>query len=267
MGGYPRSVSRLAACALIGVAALTGCSDDGTAGAEAASDESPAPATSSADGSPEPTLGEQEQDLLDRMASGVGSQGSARVVVRTSGTLRSTARGVVAYDSDGSRIRMATTVPAMGAEPTRLVVTDDTTYVSAPGLTPPGKYLAMAADDPRLQQWTGGGGDLDPRDSLAGFRAGLRSATELGAATVGGTPTTRYRLDVDARAALEAQGRTPPPAMPESTTYDVWLDDDGRIRRMTTQLAGSRVVVELTGWDEPVRITAPAPGDVVRDVG
>jgi hypothetical protein len=261
-------VSRLVAFALIGVAALTGCSDDaGDVAAEADGGGSPAEAASSVSASPGATLGEDERELLGLMASGVGSQGSAKVLVRTSGMLRSTARGVVAYDRDGSRLRMTTTVPAMGAGATRLVVTDDTTYVSAPGLTPPGKYLAMAADDPRLQQWTGGGAELDPRDSLAGFREGLRSATEVGTAQVRDTRTVRYRLDLDARAALEAQGRTPPPAMPESTTYDVWLDDDGRIRRMTTRLAGTRVVVELTGWDEPVRIAAPAPGDVVRDVG
>ncbi len=256
---------RVAAVVLACATALSACSDGSDSAEEPA--ETADDATSSATAASSPPLGRAEQKFLQTMSQGIGEQGSAVVEVRSTGMLRSTARGVVAYDEDGSRLRMTSRVPSMGDEPTRLVVTDEATFVSVPGITPPGKYVALAADDPRLQQWTGGGGGLGPQDSLTAFREGLRDVQVVGEETVGGTPTTRYRLEVDATAALEAQGRTPPPGMPESTAYDAWLDDAGRMRRLTTQVAGSRVVVEFSRWGTPVRVEPPPPSDVVAPGG
>jgi hypothetical protein len=258
-------VPRVAAVVLACAAALSACSD-GPDGAEEPA-ETAHDATSSATTASSRPLGPAEREFLQTMSQAIGEQGSAVVEVRSTGMLRSTARGVVAYDEDGSRLRMTSRVPSMGDEPTRLVVTDEATFVSVPGITPPGKYVALAADDPRLQQWAGGGTRLGPQESLAAFRAGLRDVRVVGEERVGGTATTRYRLEVDAAAALAAQGRTPPPAMPESTAYDAWLDDAGRMRRLTTQVAGSRVVVELSRWGIPVQVEAPPPSDVVAPGG
>lgn len=251
------------AAVLAVAAALSACSDGSEGSADPGAAETTDDMRASSAAAAPPPAGPEEQAFLRAMADGIGKRGSAVVEVRSTGMLRSTARGVVAYDEDGSRLRMTSRVPSMGDEPIRLVVTGDTTFVSAPGITPPDKYVALATDDPQAQQWTGGGSSLGPQESLAAFRQGLRDVRVVGEETVGGTATTRYRLEVDAAAALEAQGRTPPPAMPESATYDAWLDVAGRVRRLTTQVAGSRVVVEFRRWGRPVRVEAPQPSEVV----
>jgi hypothetical protein len=261
MARYPRFVSCvsparplrvvLAAVVVSGTALLAGCGGDRPT--QPSPDAARGIATSPTEVAP---TDPEVSDFLERMGAGLGDEGSATVKVRTTGVLASTARGVIAYDGTGSRLRMTTVVPALGQMPTRLVVTDRFTYVSAPGLTPPGKYLALPSDDPLLQQW-GGGGGLDPIGSLEAFQEGLREVRPLGRQRVGGTATTRYRLQVDAAASLAAQGRSAPPAMPETVGYDVWLDGEDRIRRLTTEVAGSRVVVELDRWGEQVTITPP----------
>jgi hypothetical protein len=56
--------------------------------------------------------------------------------------------------------------------------------------------------------------------------------------------------------------------MPKEVPYDIWLDDDKRVRKMTMDMdvQGSpvKVEIELFDWDEPVDIAAPPAGEIVK---
>jgi hypothetical protein len=54
--------------------------------------------------------------------------------------------------------------------------------------------------------------------------------------------------------------------MPEEISYDLWLDDQFRARRMSTTIeAGTPVTmdVQLSEWGSPVDIEAPPKAQVV----
>ncbi len=246
----------------VSVSVLGACSDE----PESTADDAGSVTTSA--GTSAPTSGETSADpgpdaqaLLELMEAGIGSSGSARFRMRTTGVVGSRASGSVDYGRQGSRIDMTTRVDGLGG-PTRVIVTPEAAYVDAPGMTPQGKFIRLDQSDPRMRQF--GGGQVDPRDSLSAFRDGLQDTRKVGEERIGGVDTAHYRLTLDAAEALEAQGQTPPPGVPSELSYDVWLDPEGRMRRMTTKLAGSRVVVEFEEWGEPVSIEAPAPADVVE---
>lgn len=124
---------------------------------------------------------------------------------------------------------------------------------------------------------TGGvGGTSDPSDALAG----LRGVAEGGVRTVGtedvrGVETTHFQADVDLRRALEASGEIRDPEAFErfadqlgggTATYDVWLDGDGLVRKLTfatpVQQMQVSVSMELYDFGDATLPGLPAPEDV-----
>lgn len=109
------------------------------------------------------------------------------------------------------------------------------------------------------------GGDLsalltqDPAQSLQALQS-LRGATKIGTEQLGGVSTTHYRARIDP-AKLKAAGVT-------STgpgAYDVWIGDDGYVRRVKTALgiaqgsqkAAVTATVDLSGFGDKVTVTIP----------
>jgi hypothetical protein len=64
--------------------------------------------------------------------------------------------------------------------------------------------------------------------------------------------------------ALEAQGSSAVPGMPETITYQVWLDGQDRMRRMRLDIQGTRLQIDISDWGEPVDITAPPRSALVK---
>ena len=112
--------------------------------------------------------------------------------------------------------------------------------------------------------------------------AGAKGRIEVrGTEEVGGVNTTRYRVDIDVNKRREPTGQTgrgfgPGGAAPDvkttSSTADVWLDDDGRPRRLrlhTTMEVGDKKVVSVHegdyDYDKPVLVWVP-PSDQVHHV-
>jgi len=136
----------------------------------------------------------------------------------------------------------------------KVIVVNDTAYVSIPGATPAGKYLKLDANDPEVGSLADSG---DPTKTFKAFEKSLRNAKFVKTETIDGRKLDRYDLTVDTASALRAQGKTVPKGTPKTLTYSVWMDSAKLIRRLSFDLAGVAMVMNMTDYNKPVTIKAP----------
>ena len=84
----------------------------------------------------------------------------------------------------------------------------------------------------------------------------LIQVTEVGPESVRGVATTRYRADV----AADAEHQLP------ASTFDLWIDESGVIRRVDAVSGEHHGRIELLDLGQPVSITEPSPAEVT-DLG
>jgi len=176
-----------------------------------------------------------------------GSSALAVAGVRTLGTRSETftCEGVADYATR----RMQLSCGDAG----EIVVIGDDYYVNGwPGLVgaPPGKAwtripVAAGASSPH---------DLAPTTVLSTLRAASVDTERVGDDTVRGTETVRYRMTVRCdEADLDCPG--------ETADADVWLDDDGRVRRVLLEDAGVEVTAEFFDFGVDVDVQGPPAED------
>ncbi|MEV0977645.1 hypothetical protein [Streptomyces sp. NPDC049915] len=170
----------------------------------------------------------------DRTAQADTAKLTVRVRATADGqTAVSDGRGVVDLKDGDS----ALTVTAQG-RPVEQRVVDQILYQKVPGARTPAGKPWVRVDLKRLasQQGLGTQGIGDPARSAAFARAVTdRGVSKAGRETVGGVATTRYRVNVDVGALPDGANlrRQLGPAVP----MQLWLDDDGRIRRQQIETA------------------------------
>jgi hypothetical protein len=154
-----------------------------------------------------------------------------------------------------------------------MIYVDDKFYISGPGLTEVGKFVTVDPKDPKDPL----GQALAPSIAGAGL-GGTFDAWEAGLQDVrfvaveyldDGTEAERYTFTVDADAAFTAEnpGEVAPAGLPEEISYDVWIDERNLVHRVESNLAGTRSVVNMTDYCEPIDIKAPDAEDITpRDV-
>ena len=115
-----------------------------------------------------------------------------------------------------------------------------------------------------------------PTEVLAQLR-GSKDTQKVGTETIDGVRTTHYRGTADVQ---EALGRAPAKQRKAlqrlldeakahgvdaaSRTFDVWVGDDGLVRRLTEQVGSvGHVTMTFSDYGEPVQIEAPAADDTV----
>jgi hypothetical protein len=270
-----RTLRRTTALAVTAVLSfsLTACSGDDTepTASEQSPSESSSPtdeATPSESPSESPTgeetqsAGEDVDAFLDRLKAGFGDKGSVHVSLKLTGPQKIQGEGDTVYGPDGSDLRMTMLMDDMGEQEITMILSDKRVFVSMPGLTPAGKFFEVAEDDPLYSQL--GSTGMSPADSFAGFEAGLEKVEPVGPEKIGGQQTEHVKLHVDAARAMEAMEMGAVPGLPDTLVYDVWLDPQDRMRRITYALAGTKVVMEMTQWGSDVRIDVPPKKDIVE---
>ena len=259
-----RIQSRTVAVALTGsllAIGLSGCGGD---------DPEPAPAAeeTSEESSPTPTETETEtattdgdvEAFLGRLESGLGDEGSVHMDMTMTGPLEMTAEGDTSYGPDGSEMQLSMTMSALPGGELEMVIVDDQAFMSMPGVGQPGQFFEIDESSPAFGSLDDG---LSPADSFAAFEAGLESVEEVGEDEIAGETTTHFTLEVDAAAALEATGQGSVPGLPDTLVYDVWLDSEDRMRRLTYELTGTELTMDMTDWGKDVTIEAPAAKDLI----
>ena len=264
-------VTAVSSCLL--VVGLSACGGDDPAPAADDSPEASASASESASSSESPsesaTPSESPTDVaasddvdafLDRLKAGMGEEGSVHVDMTMTGPLEMDAEGDTSYGPDGNEMQLTMSMSALPGGALEMVIVDDTAFMSMPGVGKPGQFFEI---DESSAAFSGLDSGLSPADSFAAFEAGLEDVEEVGDKTIDGQPTTQYTLEVDAAKALEATGQATVPGLPEKLVYDVWLDSEDRMRRLTYELVGTELTMDMTDWGKDVAIEAPAPEGLI----
>jgi len=155
--------------------------------------------------------------------------------------------------------------PAFGGE-ARVILVGNVLYVSIPGQVPAGKYLKVDADSSSpmaatLRQNLDG---MDPKQTFNAFDAGLRKVTFIGSETDKGLRLQHYKVSVDTKAVLAAQGQPMTSGLPKTLTYDIWLDNARLMRKITFNMAGVSTVMTASDHGKPVAIKAPPTRTIVN---
>lgn len=188
-----------------------------------------------------------------------------------------TAEGDVDYTSTPPSMAMTMALPAMaggdGAGEMDVRMVDGVVYLSMGQLTQ-GKFWKIDPSDPTGPLASMGMGkmldQLDPAKALEQMQDGISKVTYVGAED----GLDHYELTIDMQKMLDAMGGGLPQEaqaqLPDSVTYDLWLDDQNRFTRMSMDdlpMGGTDASMEMTvsDWGKDVTIEAP-PADQVTDM-
>jgi outer membrane lipoprotein-sorting protein len=230
------STSRpLLACALAAAVALSGCGAAGTTGSGAGAGSTAATA-------------ESPQQFLARLEAATSEADS--VSMKISGDLKRGSGRARLTDDPASSFHLNADDGS-----TDLIVVDGIVYARDGGDSA-ARWQTVPAEEA-----TGLADGFTPSGTFHAMREGAKSVVAKGPEELQGTPTTKYELTLDTVAAGAASGVTPSPGTPD-TVYSIWVGDDDLMRRVSVDLEGSTLVVDYSGWGEPVEVVAP-PADQV----
>ena len=174
-------------------------------------------------------------------------------------------------------------------EPMIVVVDGTATYMRMPmldALTGTSGWLSMTPEDLGLAGdalGMGFGPSNNPTQMMEALRGISDDIEELGTEEVRGEPTTHYRTVVDLERAVEQVPEALKPlieaqlgALGSTLTVDVWLGDDGLVRRLSMDMSGllaiasaesgqtmegGEMVIEYFDYGADIEVDIPDPED------
>lgn len=160
---------------------------------------------------------------------------------------------------------MTMTTPGGGAQ-TRIVLDGDAAYVQAPGMSGEASFIRMPVEafvQPDGQNLTS---LMNPAESMELTRAAVERIVYQGVEEEAGQRLHHYSVTMDPQR-LEQTYTTQQPGvvtMPATIPYEVWLDDEHRLRKMTMEAQGSTMTMTADRYGQPVEITPPSPDQVTE---
>ena len=268
----------LATAAVLAAAtgSLTACNDADTAtkdpGAASSASASESASDDATDAAEDPgstdSGGHLDKDgLVEAITVGTHEAGSAHISMEMSGGSAMSAEGDVDYQGSNPEMQMTMKMPQMGAGTMEMRLVDGIVYMTLPQVTPPGKFLKIDPKDksnPMSRNFGSMTDQMDPLNSIKGMRAGVQEVEFVGAESVQGEPADHYLVTVDTAKMMKATQQKTVPGMPETLTYDMWLDDEDLLRRMQFDLGGVKMDMLMSNWGEPVEVQAPPAGKIVE---
>ncbi len=245
----------------------TATKDPGAASSASASESASDEPTAAADdaGSTEDSGHLDKDGLVEAITEGQRKAGSAHIAMKMSNGI--SAEGDVDYQGSSPEMQMSMKLPQMGAGTMEMRFVDGIVYMSMPQVTPRGKFLKIDPNDksnPMSKSFGSLTEQMDPLNSIKGMRAGVQEVEFVGAEEVKGDAVDHYRVTVDTAKMMEATGQKTVPGMPETLTYDMWLDDKDLLRRMQFDLSGLKLDMLMSRWGEPVEVQAPPADKIVE---
>ncbi|MEU6683073.1 hypothetical protein [Streptomyces sp. NPDC046832] len=249
--GNGRRVCALGIAGVLAGTVLVGCGDD-------SGDEAQDTSAQSSAGAREQST-QAVRSAYDRTAEEDTAKVKLRVRTSAQGASRTAdGQGVVDLD-DGDSVM---TLSVQGQQIEQRVI-DQVLYQKLPrGQAPGGKpWIKVDLGKVAARQGTGDRSMSDPAQSAAYARAITdKDVTEKGKATVNGVRTTHYRVSVDVDDL--PNGDTLRKQVGPTLPMDVWLDDEGRMRRQQIDMT-----VKAPETTQPSSDASPAPEKVtVRTV-
>lgn len=264
-----RSLAALALPLLMG--GLAACGSDDSAEPTASSSSSSDSGQSSDSGS-ETTSGAEKgdkvdpADFVDDLQAGLKASTTAKMTMQVDmGGQAITADGGVDYTTTPPEMAMTMKSPAFGEQAVEMRLVDKVLYMNAGQMTN-NKFISYDLSDPAnlppgMDQVTS---TLDPLAAFDSFEKGVDSVVFVGDEEVDGDTLGRYEITVDTSKIDQFKKLPTQAQLPDSVTYDLWLDDQNRMRKMTMEMASMQTEVQFSNWGESVDIAAPKASEVVE---
>lgn len=133
-------------------------------------------------------------------------------------------------------------------------------------LAQPPKWVAITkgSTNPLVKQALEQTSALSMRKQLDAFVAGVESAGDKGSEKVEGVTTTHYTATVRTADVRKELGLDPDPNAPARLIYDVWLDEDDLVRKMSFTQNGANATLIAKGWGDPVSIVKPKDSELAK---
>jgi hypothetical protein len=129
----------------------------------------------------------------------------------------------------------------------------------------PKPWIKFDLDDPNNPVGAAFGqlSSLSPSQLTREFRA-LVTLHNEGAKVVDGVATTHYVATIDTAKVASIMGLdgTESSSLPKTLTYNVWIDSSSRPVEIAMNIAGTRMQMHFSHWNEPVHVVAPPASQV-----
>jgi LppX_LprAFG lipoprotein len=234
------------------------------------SDETAEPASSGSSSESQDPGAVDKAEFTDDLKAGLEASTTAQMTMHMDmGGQALHADGQIDYTTDPPQLAMNMESPAAAGQTIELRLVDQVLYMNM-GQATSNKFVSYDLSDtanlpPGMEQLTG---TMDPLAAFESFEDGVQSVVFKGDEEVDGEQLGHYEMTLDSSKVKQFQELPTQAELPEEITYDVWLDGENRIRKMVMDMAmGAGEVsmeIELSDWDEPVDISAPADSEIIK---
>lgn len=273
-----RTMRRVAAASATSVllVGLTACSSDegSTAADESAADESsqttdePAEESANEPEAVDVAAGEEvpTDEFIAMYQAGIESLTTAAITTSTSGSgVEIEAKGDIDYTQTPAAMSMTMEMGALGDSPLDVRLVDGTFYMNL-GAVSQNKFIKFDLDDKNspLADMGALSDSMDPVKAFEQFADGVDKVVYVGEEEVDGESLDRYELTVDTTKiegmdAVEGAGD-----LPESVTYDMWLDDENRMRQVDADVMSVETSTTISDFGKDVDIKAPSASEITK---
>jgi hypothetical protein len=213
-------------------------------------------------------------DFVDTVSDGVKASTTAHMTMKVGlGSMgEMSGEGDLDYTADPPELAMTMDLPMAGSTKTEMRYVDGVFYMSLGDLSG-NKFWKLDPSDPDSPLGDMGSmlDQVDPMGTLEKLEPAIDTVTYAGDEDVDGQSLDHYELTVDP-ADLAKTMDLPDEAksqLPDTITYDIWLDDEHRLSKMHMDLpvAGTESSIDVTAsdWGKEVEIEAP-PADEVTEM-
>ncbi len=214
----------------------------------------------------EEALGKDE--IMSATYSAAMKAKTSHIVMSMSGKASLKAKGDVAYGAKLPKMSMTMRMAQLGKGKLTMRVVGGKVYLHIPAMIPPGKFIAIDPTDrtsPLAKSFAGTADQMDPLKSIKTMESAVRSADRVGKQTMGGVTVEHYKVTVDTSALVKQVGKAAAQqgSLPDTLTYDLWLDERHRLHRMSFKMAGVSFEATMSKWGKPVQVRRPASGDIL----
>jgi hypothetical protein len=234
----------------------TSSAADSSAPTTSPSTDAPTDATSdAADGSGKEISADEFTALL---TAALDQATTAHVVLDLGATGK--AEGDADYTKKPPALSMTMSVAQLGGD-VEIRMVDGTIYIKSASFGD--KWVSISADD-SSSPLGGLGDELDVTKTLKNFADAVTSATDEGSEDVDGDTLEHYTATVDTDKLLQSMPDlgSGGASAPKTMTQDWWFDQDGMMRKFSSDIGGTATTVTLSDWGKDVSIEAP-PADQV----
>lgn len=209
------------------------------------------------------------KDQIMRVSAAAAKKaGSAHMTMAMTGTAKLRAKGDIDY-GHGTQPAMSMTMsmPQMGKRSMEMRLVGGMLYMTIPGLTPPGKFVAINPKDknsPLAKSFAGTTDQLDPMSGLEKVEDSVQSVDRVGKQTLGGVTVEHYELVVDTAALVKQMGQKAAQQahLPKTITYDLWLDARHLPHRIGFTMSGTNFEATMSRWGKPVHVERPSKDQI-----